>query len=434
MGTLNNLLLSFTWLLASTLVWGEEELLTKKAALVLLKQSGYRWHQANTLKDEAEGKAQQASSALLPHVGAYMRQYGGKINPVQYGFPDPGNLSWFAAGTVGLEFGYAVIDLASSARLDAARENQKTSDAVIEGHRSDLIYLMLGQFLNVQRLQKSAEVVDATILRDQEILQLAKTRLNSGLAVKLDLNRAQGLLEKDKLKKLDTKIALFKSCKELGVTLSQRPFSCNLGPIRFVLLLGQFLENLNPNLIQNHPNIVAAKSVQKAAENMHLFAKRSSYPKLLFYGELGTFGSQVAGIGGPVAGIAGAQISFPLFDGNLNSGKAQEEGAKAIQAEMQEKYIESEAQSQLEISVSQVKYAQEAVELSSRQIEIAQEELLFSQEKFKLGTATDLEMSNAQVNLAAAYDLNVQAVFAYEVAKVSFFKASGNINQYFEQE
>ena len=48
----------------------------------------------------------------------------------------------------------------------------------------------------------------------------------------------------------------------------------------------------------------------------------------------------------------------------------------------------------------------------------------------KLGSATGLEISNAQVNLANAYELNIQAIFAYEMAKVLYFRAAGDLSPY----
>ena len=134
------------------------------------------------------------------------------------------------------------------------------------------------------------------------------------------------------------------------------------------------------------------------------------------------------------SGLGGVQIVFPIYDGGLNSGKAQAEKVKAIQAELQEKQVDLDAKFQISQSLSQLKDVQAVVSLSNQNIEIAKEELYFAKRKKQLGSASGLEMSNAHVNLANAYDMNIQGIYAYEMAKVLFFKSTGQINKYFELE
>ena len=72
--------------------------------------------------------------------------------------------------------------------------------------------------------------------------------------------------------------------------------------------------------------------------------------------------------------------------------------------------------------------------LTKKNIQLAQEELRFAREKQHLGSATGLEIASAQANLASADDMNIQAIFTYELAKVGFFKSTGKMKQYFDLE
>jgi outer membrane protein TolC len=101
---------------------------------------------------------------------------------------------------------------------------------------------------------------------------------------------------------------------------------------------------------------------------------------------------------------------------------------------LQEKQLQLESETQVDVSLSQLTDAKAAVDVSLKQIEIAKKELEFSQKKMSSGSAGGLDVSNAQVNMANALDVNVQAVFSYEVAKVNYFRAVGDFDKYFALE
>ncbi len=110
--------------------------LSKEEAFSLLKSNGYQWKQTELLGHEAEAKSEQAKSAFLPHIRLNLREYLTRNNPVQYG---------------------------------------------------------ISEFLNVQRVKKKMEMIDANIERDSEIFRVAESRVQVGLGTRLDFMRAKGL-------------------------------------------------------------------------------------------------------------------------------------------------------------------------------------------------------------------------------------------------
>lgn len=438
----------FTFVFTSVLIFGGASVslasagagaLNRKAALQQLVAASPRWKQIGALREDAIGKRRQARSAVLPHVGFYTREFAGRINPIQYGLAEPTTLSWFAAGTVGVNFAYPVLDFASFSRSDAALENEKAVDQTIEDKKNDLLSLLGLQLLTVQKYQRNLEMSEAGLKRDYQIIDLAQRRVKFGSGIQLDLNRARSLLERDQAKRLETQANLLKACSDLGVTLNLPDFDCKVAPLPIAASTASpVASDRGSNLeLKNYapaPNVKAAQLLSGAAHKMHEFSERGWWPKMLIFGETGFFGSQPLGIGGQFSGILGIQVTFPIYDAGLESGKSQEEGARAQQAELQAEYLERESRAQLETSKSQLKLAKEALEITHRQIELAKAELKLLEEKFRLGSASSLELSSAVVNLATITDFNVQAVYSYQLARLAVYRVLGQAELFFQEE
>lgn len=84
----------------------ELRVFTEYDAYDLLTTKSLRWKQANEGVNEANAKLTQAKSLLLPHFNFGVDEFVGRINLLQYGFSDPGDLSVFTFGSTTISFAY----------------------------------------------------------------------------------------------------------------------------------------------------------------------------------------------------------------------------------------------------------------------------------------------------------------------------------------
>ncbi|MGZ3708021.1 MAG: TolC family protein, partial [Bdellovibrionota bacterium] len=291
--------------------------------------------------------------------------------------------------------------------------------------------------LNVQRLKKRLDSIDANIARNVEILKAVTAKFDSGFGIALDVMRARGLVEAEKLKQADAKYAYLKARQELANTIGEEELQGELEPLAFRELPASARSPEPEDGMERRPDLIAARQTVLAAGYLKRAAHDEWLPKISILADLGVLGTgySIFGLGSfnnGVNGSAGVQVSIPVYTGGYHAAKEQEAGVKLLKVELDEQQLKLEAQSQIRLAEAQLTQANTAVNASNERIHIAEEELKLARQRSQTGSASGLELANSQANMAAAADMNVDAVFAYELSKVNYFKSMGRLSAYFE--
>ncbi len=419
------------YLFATILIFVESSgasVLTAKDVIELLQTSGNRWRQVEAQGQDAASKLEQAQAALSPFVSFSARQMAAKINPVQYGLTPPSDIDVVGIGSVGLQGGIALWDSASSARIDAAIANTKIQAANEKHFKTELSLLALLQLLTLQKIKRQQDVIGSNLDRDLKILYAAKRKFASGFGIDLDVQRAEGLVELQKFKQLEAETAFIKACKDLGNTLTKSDLGCEVDQLKVSMIDENKLEEAGNKYLTDKPDFIASQATVTAAEALVKEAKKESNPKIVLFGETSFVGASIpSGLGHPMTGLAGIQLTIPILSGGLHSGRVQEQSVKVSMASFQRDQLANDSLNQLKVAVAQLKSARAALSLSKRQIEISDKELDFAEKKHGRGSISSLELNTAQINMANAHELNVQVQFAYEAAKLNYCRAIGNL-------
>jgi outer membrane protein TolC len=426
------LLLSLVMLLFSA---NAAATLSMRQALQELKDNGYKWQQTNLLSQQASALELQAGAALSPQVEFVSRELIGRINQLQYGFDTPGDLNIFTLGSTAVQGKFPLVDSGAVARLNAAKENVKYNSDVARQYQSDLTYVMLAQFLNSQRLKKKLETIQTTLDRDAEIEKLANARVSAGVGLVLDLMRAKGLMEVDRVKELDIETTFKKSCQDFYALLGASKVKDEFPPLTYREIQ---TPNQEVSLQKSHgsrPDLLSSKSLLEVADKLRIQAEKQDNFRLELFGDLGVVGTHViGGVGNAVTGTLAIQLTIPLIDGSYNKGLVQEASVKEKNLQLQDKQMALEADNQVVNNLAQLNESKKAVEASNNQISIAEAEMKLARKRFLSGTATGLELANAQGSLTTATDANVDATFSYEIAKLNYYKSIGDFDQYLAQQ
>jgi outer membrane protein TolC len=384
---------------------------------------------------EANGLMEQADSADKLHINFTSRELVGRTNLIQYGFDSPGNLNIFTFGSTALTAYMSLIDRAASERLNAAKNNFEMNVSQSKQYQNDLIYLLMLSYANTQRLISKLAAILVAMQRDNEILSLAKTKVRSGAGLSLDVMRAQSLVEMDKIKQLDLETALQKSYGDLRVLIGNSDLQIHMPILKYRQFNPEDTIKLTALAKETRPDIKASKFMTLAARSLRVQAEKDSSIKLALFGDIGIVGTHlVGGVGSAATGTIGIQLSFPIFDGGFQNGKVQEAGAKAMKAEYQEKQLNIELEAQVKNALAVYEQSKKTYEATENQITTAEKEMKLSRTRFASGAASGLEMANAQGSLATALDLNIEATFGHEVAKINYFKALGDFEKYVAEE
>ncbi len=176
----------------------------------------------------------------------------------------------------------------------------------------------------------------------------------------------------------------------------------------------------------NRPDLQRLTQLAAAREESVTTARANYYPNLslvggweLRKGPTGSFGDSNDGL------FVGLQSQWNIFDGRATGGRV----IQARSALDQARLSVTEAQLAVEVEVrSAFSSFQEATELadaSQKVVAQAEEAVRLATARYNAGTATQLDVLQAQVDLTTARTNQVQAYYTYNVAVASLRKAMG---------
>ena len=275
-----------------------------------------------------------------------------------------------------------------------------------------------------------SHVADLLLSKDEELHKMAEQKVNSGFGIPLDLARVDALTEKDRFKKIEAKSNYEKTIRELRDLIPGLPTNVRVDDLKYNALPIDEIERLAKK-IENRPELKVAEMSVEAMRLVKKSADNEVSPVIQGYAEVGTLGSQPLGLVNSPTGSIGIQVTIPLYSGGLHEGRAAEALSKLNSIEWQDQQIKLETQNRLETSRTQLKYTSQVVHSTMRQVEMAKKASGLAEQKVKIGSAGNLELLNAQSDFATALEMNVQALFAHEAAKLQFFHLISDLEGYF---
>ena len=247
--------------------------------------------------------------------------------------------------------------------------------------------------------------------------------------------RAKGLIEVDRVKELDVETNFKKSCQDFFALLGASKIKDEFPPLIYKEIQAPNQEASLRRSHESRPDLLSSKSLLEVADKLRIQAEKQDNYRLELFGDIGVVGTTViGGVGNAVTGTLGIQLTIPLIDGSYNKGLVQEASVKEKNIQLQDKQVALEADNQVINNLAQLNEAKKAVEASNNQISIAETEMKLARKRFLSGTATGLELANAQGSLTTATDANVDATFSYEIAKLNYYKSIGDFEQYLAQQ
>jgi len=270
----------------------------------------------------------------------------------------------------------------------------------------------------------------------------------------IHLNQAQALFEAGK----QAQIAVTKARVDVAnaeVDLIKAKNTCSLAKVQMdvaagiqlsePLVLTDSLSGMEDSLslsltdaikkaIEQSPEIGSSRKNMEA-QRLLLKATQAAYlPSLNANGGLGWNAASSTSIEGsdfngkPNWNI-GASLSTPIFDGGAIRASVKKAEAAIGKAEAQLDALSQSTVQRVHQYFLQEKEAKQQMGATKTLIEQADEGLRMSQERFRAGLATSIEIMDAEVTLANAKKSNAQARYDYHVAHANLVSAMGSLNE-----
>jgi multidrug efflux system outer membrane protein len=311
---------------------------------------------------------------------------------------------------------------------EAALASYLASDSASRALRIALISEVANQYFTLLELDERIAIARAAIESRKKNRDLIRRGMELGAAARPDFLLAEGSLHsaQGELANLENQLANARHALIVlvGKPLGEMPAGRKLGDqdVRNDLAPG-----IPSEVLYARPDVIAAEQRLKEAHANVGAARAAFLPKILLTAGLGLVSPTLAGLFGPGAGnwLFQPAVSMPLFDGGRTAGyediaEARKNSAVAdYEKTIQQAFREVTDLLSARASLAEQRQATEAI------VRAYQERLIVTEVRFKSGSASYLEVLDAQRELFAQQQAAVQIRRAQLSTAAQLYKALG---------
>ena len=381
---------------------------------------------------QAQAQRLRALSALLPNVGALVRQNLDELSRVAIGLKIPGipvSTGQFGYQESYLTFSENGLNLENAYRLRAARQAAEASRFSLQDAR-DVVVLAVGtSYLQIIASQSRLETAKAQLEVARTLEDQTANQVRSGISPQIDGFRAkvqrqtdeqrvtvaQANLEKDKLT-LSRLIGLT-NCQKFQTT-SAVPYRVWEGP------------DLNAALTQAKQNRADLKSAQAATQAAKLDKQAAQFERLPGFSVNGYYGGIGTTLGhADQTYTVAAAVSLPIFTGGRIHADIKDSSAQLERRQSEYFDLVGRVDYEIRNAFTDLGAAESAVHVAESNQQLASQTLEQARDRFVNGVTNNLEVVQAQQDVAAASENYIASLFAFNLAKIAVLRAMGTAPQ-----
>jgi NodT family efflux transporter outer membrane factor (OMF) lipoprotein len=330
--------------------------------------------------------------------------------------------------TVPVDINYSA-DIWGSIRHSVAANSALAQASAAELENAQLIYQaeLASDYFQMQGLDASRQLLDATVKSYAQNLQLTEDRFQGGVASMGDVAQAETQLESARLQLTDLGVQRAQFEHAIAVLTGKPPSELSIPesgkqsppPISMV--------GIPSTLLERRPDIATAERQVEAANEQIGIAKAAFYPTLNLGASAGVQTAAVLDLltwPGRFWSV-GPQLAETLFDGGRRHAEARltEAAYDATVASYRQTVLT--AFQQVEDSLSQLRILSDESEVADRAVKAAQQSLDISTIQYRSGTANYLQVITAQTSTLENQRSVVDLLTHRMVASVALVQALG---------
>ena len=389
---------------------------------------------------QAEGQSKSSRSVLLPNLNGTvtenvetvdLRVQGLRVNFRIPGFTFPSVIGPFNYMDLRAKLSQTVFDLAAINNYRSAREVASANRYSAQDARDLIILAVGGSYL--QTIAAKARVVseEAQVKSANAVYDQSKQQYEQGLAAKVDAdrNQVQALTHQQRLVSLQNDLAKQKINLARMVGLPATDQYDITDEVPFTPAAPLTIEDALAQGLKQRADLKAADSQMRAAERTRAAARAERYPSLSVtsdYGGIGVNPNQLE-----TTYTATATVKIPIWQGGKTEGDIEQADAAFRQRRAEYEDLKGQIESDVRSSYLDLQAAASQVEVAEKNVEVNKEALELTRQKAEVGVIDNVTLVQAQEAVTNAEFDYINAVFAYNVAKLSLARAIGRAAEAF---
>jgi outer membrane protein TolC len=382
--------------------------------------------------NSANGARWKSLAGVLPYVSGQVSQATETTNLAAFGFdaskfpgldPQVGPFNVFDAR---LSVSQPVIDVSAANDLKRATHELDASRLDAANARDVVALVVTDLYLRAATAANRIDAVRVEVTTAEDLVKLATQQHDAGVTPGIDVVRAQVQLRAQRQRLISAekdfarqKIQL---ARAIGIPVGQ-PLELadrEATVARPALSVAEALERAKAS----RPDYQAALARQRAAEADHRAASTDALPSLRVQAAWGMLGSSPSDAASTYS-VAGV-VRVPIFDAGRRKGRLIETAATLEDRRAAVADFDERIASDVRIAFLDVEAAEQQLSVSRERVDLAHQELTLAQVRFSAGVSSNLEVIQAQDEVAVANEVLLASSFAFESAKATLVRAIGS--------
>jgi len=378
----------------------------------------------------------RAVSDLLPVANGSFSEEDQKLNLKQFGFTFPGfpsSVGPFGLSDLRATGAWTVLDFHFINNIQAASQNVKAAQFSYRDARDTVVLAVGANYLLTIAQESRVTATEAELKTAQALYQLAADQETAGLAPQIDTLRARVQLQAEEHAVIQAQNDLEKQrivlARVVGLPVQQKFRLVNRVP--YHPLPEMELDTAYQRALQTRPDYQAALASLRAAQLSREAAWKQRLPSIGLAGEYGVLGTTPDAMSPNWS--AAATLHIPIFLGGKVEADVQQADAILKQRQAQVDNLRGRIEQDVQDALLDLKAAAQQVEVARLGVDLAQQALEQSQDRFGAGVTNNVEVIQAQQQLAAANEQYIASLYAHNIAKVLLARAIGDAEQVVKQ-
>jgi outer membrane protein TolC len=312
-------------------------------------------------------------------------------------------------------------------RWQASRAGIEVAEYELEATKRDTMATVALIYFEALGAEAAVKARRANVLLNRELLRLATERKAAGMATSLDVTRAKVQLENERIRFVEARTEMGRSKLNL-IRAMGIPFEIELlltDELKLIDVPSQTPEDAMLVAMANRVELEAQSRRQRLANLTLSSVKSERLPSLSGSGDVGLVGLQP----GDVLTTHNLELllSIPIFDGGQREGRISQSRSQVRQEDIRAKDLRFQVTLEVREALLTLESAKQQVAVAEVGRQQALLEVELARERFAVGVATNIEVTNAQTSLAIARDNVIQALFRFNASRVNLARAQGRM-------
>ncbi|GAC1370416.1 MAG: TolC family protein [Hymenobacter sp.] len=323
---------------------------------------------------------------------------------------------------------YLLLDFGKSAATVKVAESQvQTARDNVNVTRRDLAFNAAQVYYNILFMRESIKVQDAQIASLQAHRNEMQKRVEGGVSTKFDVTTTDVRITQAQNTKIDLQNQLRNQQVQLA-RLLHKPSQADV-PVKGRLTFQPQAVDLNAELakaFENRPEIKLAHDAETTANLQARLVERSNMPSLGVGAQVGAKNGYLPELNQIKPNTVGVvQLSVPIYDGNKNKNQRVEALATARAAVARTQDTQEQIRADVRQAANNMEFSQARYDNAQQQMAQATEALTKARARYRYDVGTNLDVLDAETQLAQARLARAQAVYNYTLGQYQLKRATG---------